>query len=590
MPNALRRVVVIACAVCAAALVGACGGPPPAPAPDPPAPAPAELKPTAGYPWFEDATAAAKIDFTHFDSVTDRHTILETMGGGLAWIDYDADGWPDLFCVQSGPLRPAGHKGPLPTHKLYRNNRDGTFTDVTARVGLDKSGYGMGAAVGDYDNDGFDDLAVTYFGGLSIFHNVADPAAPGGRRFADVTAAAKVSNPHWGTSCAWGDLHGTGRLDLYVCNYVVVDLDNYKSCENVAKKEYYICPPTVFPRRAHALFRNNGDGTFTDVTAESGVGAAVPGGGLAVTVVDLDGDGKQDVYAVNDLGQAYVFKNLGGGKFTDVGARSGAGLDMNGRFMAGMGIAVGDFDGSGRPSLVVSNYQDEPTMVFRNTGGFAFQEWSHPSGIGPATRKTLGFGIEQFDADLDGHLDVAAANGHVYRNAQAIYGFPQGQQAQLFLGDGACRFREVSDKAGSYFREKLIGRGLAVADYNNDGRVDLAFGHNSGPTKLLKNATETANTWVRLELVGNGKTSNRNAVGARIEVEAAGRKLVRFVSGGGSYLSASDRRLVIGLGTAPALERLTVVWPDGTREAFRGAAPGRGWRLAQGTGIVTACP
>ena len=587
----LRRVVpaVVILALAAVAGVIACRAPTPSTEPTT-TPTETELAPTAGLPWFVDATAAARIDFNHFDSTTPLFTILETMGSGVAWIDYDGDGWPDLFCVQSGPLRPATHTGPLPTHKMYRNNRDGTFTDVTEKVGLNKSGYGMGVAVGDYDNDGFDDLVVTYFGSISLFRNVADAAAPGGRRFEDVTAASKLNNPHWGTSCAWGDLHGNGRLDLYVCNYVVVDLDNYTPCENAALKQYYICSPQIFPHITHSLFRNNGDGTFTDVSKESGIASAAPGGGLAVALVDLDGDGKTDIYAVNDLGQAYVFQNLGGGKFTDRGLLSGAGLDMNGRFMAGMGIAVGDYDGTGRPSLMVSNYQDEPTMVFRNSGKMAFQEWSHPSGIGPATRKRLGFGIEQLDADLDGNLDIAAANGHVYRNAQAIYGYPQGQEAQLFVGDGQCRFKDVSDKAGSYFREKLVGRGLATCDYNNDGLPDMAFSHNAGPLKLLRNATQTANKWVRLDLVGNGKTSNRNAVGARVEVEAGGRTLVRFVHGGGSYLSASDRRLSVGVGPAGVVTQVTVVWPDGQREVFRDLAVGRGWRLTQGKPAEPAVP
>jgi hypothetical protein len=558
----------------------ACG--PSAPTAPTAAPPEVSLAPTAGYPWFVDATAEAKIDFAHYDSTTPLHTILETMSGGLGWIDYDGDGWPDLFCVQSGPLRPKEHAGPLPTHKLYRNNRDGTFSDITERVGLNKSGYGMGCAVGDFDNDGFDDLVVTYYGGISLFRNVADAAAPGGRRFEDVTEKAKLKNPHWGTSCAWGDIDGDGRLDLYVCNYVVVDLDKYPPCVNAKLNQNYICPPTMFPKVSHSLFRNNGDGSFTDVTKESGIGAAAPGGGLAVVMLDLDGDGKTDIYAVNDLGQAYVFKNLGGGKFADAGLLSGAGLDMNARFMAGMGIAVGDYDGTGKPSLVVSNYQDEPTMMFRNKGAMRFQEWSHPSGIGPATVKRLGFGIDQFDADLDGNLDIAAANGHVYRNAQAVLGYPQGQEAQLLLGDGQCHFRDVSDKAGGYFREKLIGRGLAVCDYNNDGLPDLAFGHNSGPVKLLRNATATANKSVRLELVGNGTTSNRNAIGARLEIEAGGRTLVRFVHGGGSYLSASDRRIVVGLGTVPKADRVAVIWPDGKRQEFRDLEAGRGWRLTQG--------
>jgi hypothetical protein len=279
---------------------------------------------------------------------------------------------------------------------------------------------------------------------------------------------------------------------------------------------------------------------------------------------------------------AYLFQNLGGGTVTDRGLLSGAGLMPGGRFMAGMGVAVGDIDGSGRPSLVVSNYQAEPTMVFLNRGNLTFQEWSHPSGLGPATFKRLGFGIDLFDADLDGNLDVAAANGHVVRNSMAIFKAPYAQEGQLFLGDGRGRFREVSDAAGPYFRQKLVGRGLAVADYDNDGRPDLVVSHNAGPVKLLRNETDTPNRWVRLELVGDGVTSNRNAVGARVEVEAGGRTLVRWVHGGGSYLSASDRRLVVGIGAADRVDRLTVLWPSGRKQEFPTLEAGRGWRLTEG--------
>ena len=550
---------------------------------EPESPVASEVRdePTRGIAWFTDATKASGAAFEHFDSATEKHTILETMGSGIGWIDYDADGWPDLFCVQDGPLPPRSDS--TKTHKLFRNNGDGTFADVTERVGLNHFGYGQGCAVGDYDNDGFDDLVVTYFGRTSLFHNVPDPKAPGGRRFEDVTAASKIANPNWGTSCAWGDFDGDGRLDLYICNYCAVDLDRYPPCENTEKNAFYICPPTIFPKTAHKLYHNNGDGTFTDASVSSGVASAPPGGGLAVLVVDLDGDGKLDIYVANDLGPAYLLHNRGNGTFKERGMLSGAGLDRNGRFMAGMGIAAGDIDGSGRPSLLVTNYQDEPTEVFLNKGKLAFQEWGHPSGVGPATTKTLGFGIDLLDADLDGHLDLAQANGHVYKNSRTILGHQQGQAAQFFMGEGQGRFHEVSEQAGAYFRKAFVGRGLAVADWNNDGRPDLAFANNGGPLKLLRNDTETSNHWLRLELVGDGKASNRNAIGARVEVEAGGRKLTRFVHGGGSYLSASDRRLAIGLGTAANVDAIIVTWPSGVHQSFRNVEVDRGWRLIEGT-------
>ncbi|HUR55341.1 MAG TPA: CRTAC1 family protein [Gemmataceae bacterium] len=536
---------------------------------------------TAGVPWFVDVTEKSGVKYVNFDSVTDKHTILETMGPGIGWIDYDNDGWMDLFCVQNGPIPSLPQTG-APTHKLYRNNGDGSFTDVTDRVGLNQAVYGQACAVGDYDNDGYDDLVVASFGVTTLYHNEADPAAPGGRRFKDVSKGAKIDNPHWGSSCAWGDIDGDGFLDLYVCNYCEIDLANYKTCENPNTRVRHICPPSIFPKVAHKLYKNNGNGTFTDVTIPSGLAGPTPGGGLAVVILDLDGDGKQDIYAVNDLGPAFLLHNQGGGKFTERGMISGAGVDPNGRFMAGMGIGVGDIDGTGRPSFLVTNYQDEPNMVFLNKGGMRFTEWSHPSGFGPATYKRLAFGIDLLDADLDGHLDVAVANGHVYRNAKEIYGYSQEQEGQLFLGDGKGRFREVSDKAGSYFREKLIGRGLAVCDFDNDGRPDLAFSHNAGPLKLLRNATENGNRSLRLELVGDGKKSNRNAVGAKIEIDAGGRKLVRWIHGGGSYLSASDRRQCVGLGTAAKADVVTVTWPSGAKQEFRDVEAGKPWRLTEG--------
>ena len=559
-----------------ALLVCACNSKTPATS----APAAADIPagPVAGKPWFVDVTNQAGIDFVHFDSATSMHYIPEVMGSGVGWIDFDGDGWIDLFCIQDGPLQPTDK--PAPTHKLYRNNGNATFTDVTRQVGLDKSGYGMGCAVGDYDNDGFDDLFVTYLDHVSLFHN--EPDGQGGRRFVDVTAASGIVNPHWGTSCGWGDIDGDGFLDLYVCNYVEIDLKNYKPCENQDIKQLFVCPPTVFPTTAHKLFRNNGNGTFTDVSESSGVATPKTGGGLGVSLADFDGDGKIDVYVANDMRPAFVFHNQGNGKFIDLGAFSGAALMPNGRFMAGMGVAVGDIDGTGLPSVLVTNYQDEPTMVFRNRGKMDFREWSHRSGLGPATVKTLGFGIELFDADLDGTLDVAIANGHVVRNSMAIFKAPYEQPAQMFVGDGEGRFTEVSDAAGGYFREKHVGRGLAVGDFDNDGRADLVFSHNAGPIKLLRNATETGHHWLRLELVGDGTKSNRNAIGARVEIETGGRKLVRFVTGGGSYLSASDRRLLVGLGKGERADKVTVTWPSGRKQEFRDLVGDTGWRLKEG--------
>jgi hypothetical protein len=547
---------------------------------------PDPLAATPGVPWFVDVAGPSGITFRHFDAATPMHYIHETLGSGLGWIDYNNDGWPDLFVVQDGPVRPGGATGPPPTNKLYRNNGDGTFTDVTEEVGLARGGFGMGCAVGDYDNDGWDDLVVTYVGGVVLYHN--EPDGKGGRRFVDVTAKSGLRDAHWATSCAWGDVDGDGLLDLYVCNYCEVDFDHYPDCRAERTGRRRICPPIYFPSVTHRLFRNNGGGKFTDVSTQSGVAGVLPAPGLAVLMADLDEDGKLDVYVANDLKPSYLFHNQGGGRFVEKAILSGCGLDFMGSELAGMGIDAGDLDGSGRPSLFVTNFQNRPNMLYLNRGGLRFEDASFASGLGSASLSRLKFGTVFIDADLDGHLDVAVANGHIQRDNERISGNATAQEAQLFLGDGRARFREVSDRAGEYFRQRYLGRGLAWADFDNDGRPDLAFSHNGGPVALLHNRTETANNWLGLELVGDGKKSNRNAIGARVAIEYAGKRQVRFVNGGGSYLSANDRRVLAGLGSAGGAERVTVTWPSGRQQEFRGLEGRRWYRLHEGQGQAVA--
>ena len=544
------------------------------------APLSSETQTSPGLPWFEEVTAASGIDFRHVDGATPMHYIQETVGSGLGWIDYDADGWPDLFCVQGGPVQPGEKHDPALTCRLYRNNRNGTFTDVTAQAGLAGAvGYGMGVAVGDYDNDGYDDLAVTYLGGIRLYHN--EPSAEGGRRFRDVTERAGLRDPHWATSCAWGDIDGDGRLDLYVCHYVEVDLAHYPVCEQARTGIRFGCPPTLFPSTTHRLYRNNGDGTFTDISKSSGIAAASPAPGLGVIMADLDGDGRLDIYVANDLRPAYLFHNQGGGRFLEKALLAGCGLGPNGQEVAGMGVEAGNLDGSGRPSLFVTNFYGKGSVFYRNQGDLHFQEWSGPSGLAAPSMRRLGFGTVLFDADLDGRLDIAVANGHVSRTAPQVFHEPFAQEAQLFLGDGDGRFRDVSGQAGPYFLEPHVGRGLAWADYDNDGLPDLAFSHNGGPVVLLRNRTRTANHWIRLELEGDGQRSNRNAIGARVEIEAGGTRQVHFVNGG-SYLSASERRLLIGLGALDQVGRATVTWPSGRRQVFENLAGDCWWRLHEG--------
>ncbi|HVK17600.1 MAG TPA: CRTAC1 family protein [Fimbriiglobus sp.] len=553
-------------------------GPADPPAPDDPPPAP-----TPGVPWFVDVADAAGAHFRHFDSATPHHYIQETMGSGVAWIDYDADGWPDLFCVQNCPVRPTP-AGPAPTSRMYRNNRNGTFADVTEAVGLARSGYGMGAAVGDFDSDGFDDLLVTYLGGVVLYHN--EPDGRGGRRFVDVTERSGLRNPHWATSAAWGDIDGDARLDLYVCNYCEVDLDRYPVCKDQRTGDVMVCMPSNFASTTHRLYRNDGGGRFTDVSGPSGVAAASPSPGLAVAMCDLDEDGRTDIFVANDMRPAYLFHNSGGGRFTERALLAGCGLGPDGSLVAGMCVAIADVDGSGRPSVFVTNFEKKPNVLYLNRGGLRFHDVSMPSGLGGPSIPRLGFGAEFLDADLDGRPDLAVANGHIHRASRKVLGVPFAQPALFFLGDGRGKFRDVSALAGQYFREERVGRGLAVADFDNDGRPDVAVNHNGGPLALLHNRTETANGWLRLDLIGDGAKSNRNAIGARVEVAAGGVRQVRFVVGGGSYLSASDRRVLVGLGPADRADRIVVVWPSGRRQEFRDL-PGRlGYRLTEGESPV----
>ncbi|OWK36010.1 hypothetical protein FRUB_08573 [Fimbriiglobus ruber] len=515
------------------------------------------------------------------------------MGSGVAWIDFDKDGYPDLFFVQGGQFPPDPNAPPAgPTSRLYRNQGDGTFIDVTARVGLVTPGYGQGVTVGDYDNDGFPDLFVTHFNGGWLYHN--EPDAAGGRRFRDVTKEAGIAVSGWCTSCAFGDLHGTGHLDLFVCRYFELDLKTYPVCTEKGPDGPVrtACPPKYFPGTRSFLFRNNGNGTFTDISDTAGLESG--GKALGVVILDLDGDGRQDIFVGNDEVSNHQYQNLGSGRFRSVGVLTGTAATALGRPMGSMGIEAGDMTGNGRPDLFVTTFFHESTVLFRNQGNNFFTDVSQGAGMFAPSRDKVGWGTALFDADNDGNPDLFVANGHMHREAARMMidetGLPQmyAQLAQFFRGNGRGLFREESEAVGPYFRTPWVGRGVAQADYDNDGRVDLAINHNGGPPALLRNLSDTPHHWVRLELEGsrqrNPAGSNRDAVGAVVTVRAGGRSFVRFLKGGGSYYSAHDTRISVGLGDATRVDEITVRWPNaaGTVQRFGPLAADRGYRLLEG--------
>jgi hypothetical protein len=536
---------------------------------------------------FVNVTESSGIHFVHDNGETEMNYIMEAMGSGLAWLDYDQDGLMDLFLVQGSSFVPP-HRMKPQTCKLYRNLGHGRFEDVTDAVGLGHTGCGMGVAVGDIDNDGYPDLFLTCYGKPNVlFHNVSD--GKGGRRFEDITRRAGLADhadwhkrPNFSTSAAFLDYNNDGLLDLFVCSYVKIDLSHYPSCMDSRNQYRTSCGPTLFEGTRCLLYRNNGDGTFTDVSHEAGID--VPGAkSLGVIALDLADEGRTDIFVANDTAPNFLFHNLGNGRFESIGMASGCAVNCDGACEAYMGVDADDLHGNGRPDLFATAYSRQTSTLFRNEGGCQFLDVTHGSGLGPPCWLMLKFGTCFLDVDQDGSLDIVVANGHVDRtiDRQGNGNITYREPAQLFLNDGHGRFREVSKQAGPYFQERHVGRGLALADYDNDGRLDLAFSNNGGPAVLLHNETQTRNHWIRLEL--QGTKSNRDGVGAKVTIKAGKQELVRHRKGGGSYLSASDPRLLIGLGTSQTVERIQVRWPSGLVQHLGPLQADRGYRIVEGS-------
>lgn len=535
---------------------------------------------------FVEVTDQAGIDFTHFDGRTEMDYIMETVGSGLGWIDYDQDGLLDLFLVQGSTCVPP-HLSSPPTSKLFKNLGGGRFRDVTEQVGLGHRGYGQGVAVGDFDNDGFPDLFLTCYGKPNVlYHNVSDGKS--GRRFVDITARAGLGDhpdwrtrPNFSSSAAFLDYNNDGKLDLFVCSYVVVDVANYPECLTSTRLRT-MCPPSNFEATHSVLYRNNGDGTFTDVSAEAGIKQATAKA-LGVIALDLDDDGLLDIFVASDSVPNLLYRNLGGGRFESVGLVSGCAVNGAGLAQGSMGVDADDLDGDGRPDLFVTAFVRDTNTYFRNEGSGRFLDITTNTGLGAPSWYMVAWGTFFFDVDRDGSLDLAIANGHVARTidvtepAEVTYLQP----AQFFLNDGRGRFRDLSRWAGDYFRQPRAGRGLAAADYDNDGHMDLAFSNRGEKPALLHNESQTPYHWLRLEL--RGTRSNRDAIGAKVTFHLPdGRKLVRYRKGGGSYLAAVDPRLLVGVGPSQQVDRVEVRWPSGLVQQVGPLTVDRSYRLVEG--------
>jgi hypothetical protein len=547
--------------------------------------APAEVL-AAGPAWFKDVTEHTGVRATCRNGEdADQFTILESLGAGAAVFDYDGDGRPDIFVVGGGYFD-GPNRTELKGHpcKLYRNLGGMRFEDVTAAAGLEIPWwYTHGVAVADFDRDGFPDFVVTGFGRVELFHN--QPDGKGGRRFVAVGAALGLTDGSWSTSAAWGDIDGDGFPDLYVCHYCDWSFAKNPVCKGqTAGIARDVCPPQKFKPLIHALFKNEKGKGFRDVSAEHGFKPA--GCGLGVVIADMNGDGRPDVYVGNDATDNFLFFNRGG-KLEEKGLAAGVAQDDTGHYNGSMGVDVGDYDGSGRPAIWVTNFQGELHALYHNLGNELFDHRSRAVGIGAAGLLRVGFGTRFVDVDGDGWEDLVVLNGHVLRHPAAG---SQKQKPILFQNverNGRRVFADVSARGGTYFQTPAIARGLAVGDLDNDGRADLVCTQANGPIAVLRNEGVGGHPWLGVKLVGK---EYRDIVGSTVTLECETRTLTRFVIGGGSYLSAGDPRLLFGLGTTGKPKRLTVKWSWGATETWPAPEPGAYWELREGNPVAKKLP
>jgi hypothetical protein len=540
----------------------------------------APTSPPASSPvTFRDITQKAGIHFVHNNAAFGKKYLPETMGPGVAFIDYDNDGWQDIFLVNGTdwPGRPSKHSTP----KLYHNNHDGTFTDVTHKAGLDVELFGMGVAVGDYDNDGFDDLFITAMGQSHLFHN------NGNGTFTDVTQKAGLMGPkEFSTSAAWVDYDRDGEIDLVVANYVQWSLEGDLYCTLDGKSKSY-CTPESYKGTAVRLWHNRGDGTFEDATKKAGL-AEPTSKTLGIAILDYDNDGWPDILFSNDTQPNKLYRNNGNGTFTEKAVVAGIAFSEDGVARAGMGVDAADYDRSGAASILITNFANQMLSLYHNEGKGLFVDEAPRSEVGRATLLTLGFGCFFFDYDLDGWPDIFIANGHIDGDIQRVqpnvkYAMPP----HLFRNVGKGNFQEVTKTLGSAFNTPRVGRGAAYGDINNDGRPDLLLSTNGGPTFLFENDATPgfpANKSLRIKLVGT--KSNRDGIGTVVKLTAGGTTESQMMRSGSSYLSASELVLTYGLGQLNQADSVEIRWSSGQVDKLSTVAAGQTVTVTEGKGIT----
>jgi enediyne biosynthesis protein E4 len=526
---------------------------------------------------FEDVSESAGVSFQHHSPLTPERHLHLFMGSGAGWLDYDRDGWPDLYLGQGKSLEVQDGKT-QPSNCFLSNSGDGVFRDVTESARLTNTDYSMGVAVGDFDNDGFPDVYVSSYGQNRLYHNNGDAS------FSEIAGDRHVDDDRFGSSSTWADIDGDGDLDLFVANYLRLDKDNYPLCQHteLGKTYHSGCHPRYQQHEYDILYRNDGNGNFTDITAASGLQSGPARCGLGVIATDLDNDGDVDFYVANDTVHNQLWINDGGGVFTDDALLAGVAVNRIGLAEAGMGLATGDVDGDGLPDLFVTNYFSESNTFYRNEG-FGFTDVTSEYGLAAPSKLRLAFGASLFDVDNDGWLDLFVANGHVHTEQPAMgRNEPFAQLPQIFHNQNGRRFSDVSASSGDYFDRRLVGRASCVSDFDRDGRLDLAVQHLNGSATLLRNKTVSVGRAVQIELVGT--ESARDGNNAVVLVKAGGRQITRTSIGSSSYLSSSDCRLSIGVGENDVADSVEVRWPGGRKESWHSLSTAEVHQLIEGTG------